>query len=637
MRASSARTHFLASLLAGAAVVPLGAEEGFVEEREPNASAAAATVLATAFVRARGHVFPAGDVDYWSFPASTGDRVYAATMTSAANPAAGSLLDVLGADGATLLESDDNNGSFGPTSSSVAGVVIPATGTYFLRVAADTAQQILPYHLYFQLRSGAPEPEVEPNNLLSPAALPVSGWVTGVTSAVSDVDAYAVDLRAGDVVFLSLDLDPERDDLEGPPPVPSTYWNGQVGLGRFDGVVLAADDFNAAGPDSEAFFMKVAAAGTYLVYVGAPVTAQNSGTYHLSVSVHPAADEGVNCTTYASEDVSLPIPSLGAVASAVSIPGHPRIADLDVSIRLDHPNMPDLDVHLVSPAGNDNGLFSDIGSSVFPAMDLTLDDEAGMPPLFPIMGDPIAYQPESAYRLSWFDGEDAGGTWSLVIRDDGAASDGTLTGWSLRVCEPPPPAPCPPGYGPVTVYTSDFESDGGGFTHSGTPGDWEWGTPSFPPMMTTCNSGAQCWATNLEGPYEANTAQDLLSPVIPLFATYAAPIVVSWAQRYQMEGAQADHYAVDVQEASGANPTRLFEWRDATMTDTVGNPAVTINESAGWGVVRRRIDGYAGQDVRLRFHLDSGPSFQYAGVFVDDVTVVACALSPDLIFKDGFE
>ncbi len=64
----------------------------------------------------------------------------------------------------------------------------------------------------------------------------------------------------------------------------------------------------------------------------------------------------------------------------------------------------------------------------------------------------------------------------------------------------------------------------------------------------------------------------------------AAPVVVSWAQRYQLESASFDHAWVDVRLPDDSNPTRLFEWQDATMTVTVGNPGSTINQSAGWGV-----------------------------------------------------
>ena len=104
-------------------------------ETEPNNSADTATPLTGSEVKITGNIFPGGDVDYYSFTAQAGDRVYAAVMTSAsANASVDSQLDLLATDGSTVLESDDDDGSFGATSSSIAGATIPVSGTYYLRV-----------------------------------------------------------------------------------------------------------------------------------------------------------------------------------------------------------------------------------------------------------------------------------------------------------------------------------------------------------------------------------------------------------------------------------------------------------------------------------------------------------------------
>src|SRR5262249_12982809 len=196
----------------------------------------------------------------------------------------------------------------------------------------------------------------------------------------------------------------------------------------------------------------------------------------------PGTDAGVNCTTYTRPDVPKAIgPGAGLVSSTITVPGSHRIADIDVSIVLNHALMQDIDAHLRSPAGNDNGLFTDIGAAATGGqtqMDVTFDDGAAVPPSFTIFKG-LQLKPENnptartastsgAYRLEAFYGEDAGGTWALDLRDDTAgANGGTLTSWSMRICTPPPPPDCPPGLTRTTVFSTDFESGAAGFTHTG--------------------------------------------------------------------------------------------------------------------------------------------------------------------------
>jgi subtilisin-like proprotein convertase family protein len=617
--ASPRSTHIFALWLAllGLPAGSASGGQGPVPEIEPNATPAEATSLGSGpSLVALGNVFPNADVDFYSFTAGAGDRVYAAVMTSfsasATTPSGtDSLVDVIDTDGATPLEEDDDDGVFGSLASSIAGVTIPSDGTYFVRVKHFSSSTTLrPYHLHLEVRDGTPETETEPNDTGPGQALPASSWVAGSTSSPADVDLYSVSLEAGDTVFLSLDLDPERDGVE---------WDGEVGLGPFGGTFLMANDPGGSAPDSEAFFMTVTEGGMYSVRVSAAGT--TFGSYHLSVTVHPATPASGNCTTYTSADVPQAIPTgPGEASSTLVVPGHPRIADVDVAIALTHAFMPDLDVHLVSPAGNDDGLFADVGAAGQNQMDLVLDDEAGIPIGSFSMVRGMAYQPEPNYRLGWFDGEDAGGTWTLVIHDDVAQDGGSLDGWSLTVCEPPPI--CPAGLDPVPLFSTDFESDDGGFTHSGTADEWQRGLPSSG-AITTCNGGTSCWKTDLDGTYEASSTQDLVSPVIDLPGG-SAPLRVRWAERYQMESATFDHAFVEIREQGGANPRRLFEWLDATMTDGVGGGSTTIDESAGWGVVTAEIDDYVGASVELRFHLDSDDSVELAGLAIDDVAIVAC-------------
>jgi len=536
-----------------------------------------------------------------------------------------------------------------PSSDRSAGATIPTTGTYFLKVndftAGTTSER--PYELHLRVQSGAPTPEVEANDTPATAnVLPANGWVSGTRNpaAATEQDWYSLTLNAGDTVFLSLDVNPERD---------GTVWNGRLGVALFGDAgnqILVVDDAGTGdvtpvpNNPSEALFMTVKTGGTFFAFVDSASAAVGgpTATYTLSVSVHPAANEGVNCTTYTSTDVPKTIgPGTGLVSSTITVPGNPRIADVDVDIVLNHALMQDVDAHLRSPAGNDNGLFTDIGAAATGGqtqMDLVFDDEAGIPPSFTVFKG-TQLKPELNYRLAWFDGENAGGTWTLDLRDDTAgANGGTLTAWSLRICEAPPAPLCAPGFTTQTVFSTDFESGAAGFTHSGTADEWALGLPATAATttanpvagFTTCNSGVNCWKTDLTGTYNVSSTQDLLSPNINL-AGLSAPVVVTWAQRYQMESANFDHMFLDYQQAGGATPVRLFDWLDATMTDPPGNPTVNVPASAGWGVFSRRADSLAGLNTELRFHLDSDTTVNFAGWAVDDVTVTACrALSADL-------
>ncbi len=593
----------------------------FIPEGEPNGGAVNATPLGSNNAVMIGNIFPTTDKDYYSFTANAGDRVYAGVNAQfSANGSTDADLEIFGTDGTTSLEYDDGDGTFGTFSPSIAGTPITTTGTNYVRVMYyQDSTQLRPYQLHFALQSGTPAPEMEPNDSpLTPQPLPASGWVSGTTSSAADIDIYSFSLNAGDTVMASLDLDPTRD---------GTDWNGSLAIGPFNNTFLLVNDAGGAavGPDSEFHAVTVKDAGTYGVGVFANTT---FGDYHLSVTVHPAAVPAGPCTTYTSTDVPKAIAAApGQITSTITIPGNPRIADLDVAITLDHTNMPDLDAVLTSPGGNIAGLFTDIGVNTQSTMNLILDDEAAFPISTFTVVSGLTVQPENAYRLSWFDGMDAGGTWTLTLNDDLAANGGNLTAWSITVCEPvAPTTTCAADAYPVTVLSADFEANDAGFTHTGTQDEWARGTPTAAPI-TTCNSGTNCFKTDLTGTYNASSNQNLLSPPLNLTGL-TGPIRASWSQKYQMETASNDKAWVDIQPVGGGvGEARLFEFLDATMTTGVGSPSVTLQESAGWGLRSHDITSFAGQTVELEFHVDSNATTNLAGLAVDDVLVTACKVN----------
>lgn len=623
-------------------------------ERESNNTSATANALSVTQARVSGMLYPNGDIDFYSFNANAGDRIFAAVMTSgSAGSSTDSQITLLASDGTTTIEFDDDNGSFAALSASIAGATIPTTGVYYLKVNDFTAGTTSErgYNLWLSVQSGPPTPEVESNDLPATATtLPSSGFVSGARNPAiaTEQDWYAFNLNAGDTVFLSLDLDPERD---------STTWNGRLGFALFGDAgnqTTVVDDAGTGDVSpvpnrpSEAYFMTVKNAGTYYAYVdsASAATGGPTATYNLNVTVLPKTTIGVNCTTYTSTDVPQTIgPGTGLTSSTITVPGNPRIADLDVEIQLNHAVMNEIDAHLRSPAGNDNGLFTDIGAAAVGGqsqMDAVFDDQAGITPAYTVVKG-IQIRPENnatagtastsgAYRLGWFNGEDAGGTWTLDLRDDTAgANGGTLTGWALRICEQTP-------FTGQTVYSADFESGDGGFTHSGTQDEWQMGLPATAATTTanpvaqfsTCNSGVSCWKTDLTGTYNATSNQDLFSPNIDLTA-YTSFAALQWAMKAQIETANFDHSFVEVQDVNNpANNRVVWEWIDPTPISAsagTGNPQVNIGGSLGWGNYRADISDFAGKVIRVRFHLDSETSVNFAGLAIDDVVVKANAFT----------
>jgi subtilisin-like proprotein convertase family protein len=631
-------------------------------EIEPNGDSMHATNLGDEAV-IRANVRPHGDEDFYRFTAGAGDRIFAATQTASSSATddvfppdfvreipPDSVLDIIDTNGTSVLETDNDNGFMAGHSSSIAGFRVPAQGTYYVRVRKNGGGELRPYDLHFRRREGSPAAEVEPNDDIALAKpLPASGWVSGSIAASDDVDVYSLGIGSGSIVFASLDLDPERDGVE---------WDGVLELGTFEGSFLRVND--QAGPDdapsSEALFATVRDTSDYY-YLRVSSAGAAGGSYALSVSVKPKNFQCEGWEQATSQDVPKQIPDgPGRVTSTLTLGRNAIIQDLDIGIELTHSHPEDLDIHLISPAGNDNVLFTDVGSDAFPHIDITIDDEASFPltpaadPHFAFTGQTalskLVVQPEvsntawyrTATRLSWFDGEDVAGTWTLVIDDDSPGNGGTLQGWGIRVC-PMPVLTCPDN-DPMFALDATFETGDHGFTHSGDddpdndPDNDQWSLGALEPHLgfNGCYRGNQCWKTNASGAYAANSKQNLRSPEIDL-TNAVPPIRLSWAMKYQLESATYDHAWVEVREAGVDSPQRLWEFADATMWEFVGDETAPelIHESAGWGVRTVDLSAYAGKRIELAFHLDSDSFVELAGLAIDDVKLTHCGCGDGVV------
>ena len=241
-----------------------------VMETEPNDDLATASRLACGI---EGSTSAAGDVDYFSlgtFP--TGWRVFAMVDGEAASVPDFNLRVVTATDNLEMDDAD-NDGPFGQTSPNVAGT--PLTNVpAFLRVSFGQSSGAEPYRLFAVVQPplAAATPESEPNNTAAQADLAPNNYFSGSLAGPSpstDVDVYAVSVEEGDLLFISLDGDPLRNN---------TPINGKLELlDEFNNVLVMVDDGNSVSltniitslPQSpgEALTYRCPAEGTYYVRV----------------------------------------------------------------------------------------------------------------------------------------------------------------------------------------------------------------------------------------------------------------------------------------------------------------------------------------------------------------------------------
>jgi subtilisin-like proprotein convertase family protein len=597
----------------------------FSVEQEPNDTPAQATPL-TSTTAVRANIFPAGDIDYYSFTAATGDRVYAFTATTIAADSDDTVLTLYTADGVTVIESDDDSGGLGPETSTIASTALPANGTYYISVSGGSASvTVRPYVFFFELQHGTP-PMAQTNTGFSPPPepLPASGWIYGAIAFTGDSHDFQFSANAGDTVYIDMDLDPDRDRPLPLYPGPSTT---RFYLGWFNGfgfVMNPATTYRTL-PGALSLALTVANTGTYDLNVDT-----GHGPFLFDVATVPGRDNSA-CATYTnSTAIPMPVTATPEISSSLSVDSTMMIDAVVATVSwgpgfADYPLEEDLQMRLVSPEGTVVGLFDTLSGRTGNGYTVQFDEEAA----YALNDDylpGIIYQPQARYRMHWFAGEVATGTWQLIV-DDKAASDstgGSLNGWSVILCPRPTPASCGDGSSPEVIYATDFEADDGGFTHTGTLDSWALGTPASP-LVTGCHSGTQCWKTNLNGTYPDASSQDLFSPDIDL--TGFASVSASWWQKHQLEDASLDHASVDAIGNAGASRVRLFEFTDPTMADAFGVNATVVPTVAGWSEHDAKIDAFAGTDAQLQFHLDANTGGDYEGLVIDDVVVSGCRLA----------
>ena len=288
----SSRILRVVLLVAFASLATLEARAGQViappPETEPNNTPATANGLPMAdnCARVSGGITP-NDVDYYSFSAPAGARVWALVDTSPSGFGnRDSLLTLFAPDGTTQIASDDDDGTGtdcdgtadNTLSSAIAGEVLSAGGTYFLSVEANFAgDPITSYKLSVVVTTSA-QAEVESNDTAATAnTIVTAGSPIGVRDAsigtIGDVDYYSIVATPLTTLLISADGAPTDVAVALIAPDGST-------------VILSVDTAGAGSPPppAESFCYNVSSPGTYYVRVSASVLKQVTGPYSLMVA-----------------------------------------------------------------------------------------------------------------------------------------------------------------------------------------------------------------------------------------------------------------------------------------------------------------------------------------------------------------
>jgi hypothetical protein len=289
-----------------------------IRETEPNNTPATANNFGAAAFGIEGSITPAGDADFYSLgtPAS-GSRVFALVDSVASNTTD---LDMRVTTTTDTLEYDDLNadalfGTLGPT---IGGTPVPAgAGSVFLRVDHNSSGSIAePYRLYYAIQppganalpscasvTTSATSESEPNNTSGQANSAANNYFSGSLAGPApstDLDVFSFSASAGQLVFLSLDGDPCRDNTPINGKLELLDTNGSTVLiavndgGSTSSTASGAGSLTATTPTSpaESLVFRVSVTGTYFARVSIGTTSTGStgaGDYLLSITKSPSA------------------------------------------------------------------------------------------------------------------------------------------------------------------------------------------------------------------------------------------------------------------------------------------------------------------------------------------------------------
>jgi subtilisin-like proprotein convertase family protein len=267
------------------------------------------------------------------------------------------------------------------------------------------------------------------------------GFFEMILQAVAGTDTIYRTLFANVVYsdFSALQLQAPFDGQSSLGLLPAFSWTDLPQADRYDFQLASHPGFQSGSIIDEAFglteatFIPSVALVESKIYYWRVRPSNECGTAEYTSPV-AFQTRTVACETFPSNDIPKPISSIGlpVINSKLPILQNGVISDINVSkIKGNHDALLDLEASLISPAGTEVVLFSEVcGNTAL--FDLALNDESPFEIQCPPLSG-LAYKPQEP--LANFIGENTLGEWTLrVAVVNPLGQGGSLEQWSLQFC-----------------------------------------------------------------------------------------------------------------------------------------------------------------------------------------------------------
>lgn len=169
---------------------------------------------------------------------------------------------------------------------------------------------------------------------------------------------------------------------------------------------------------------------------------------------------------------------------------------------------------------------------------------------------------------------------------------------------------------PFTPAVDDFEDAGAASRWLASNGVWQVGTPSVV-GPSAAHSGSKCLATVINGNYPNSASSRAVSVAFDVPALAENPRLRFWQW---IVSSSPDFGRVQISIDDG------LSWVDLSPDSTPASRNISVAGGGVWTRSGYDLAQYAGQSVKLGFFFQSDTSTNFAGWYIDDVTIATGAV-----------